>query len=326
MILIIFGGGSYIFSKIILTCGAVGNACFVIISSWFLAEKKEIHSKKIIIILLQAVFYSFAIFIATHKFYSSDIEKNQIIKILLGPVYPYNYWFIDVYALFYLFVPIMCATIDKMNKRQRILLLVMSTLLEAWYTIFCTGGIGLHWFIYVYIVIKHIKTYNLMKRIKHPIFLPILLILFGSVFSCMGSYLDIRIGYMNFGSWNYFSFATALGMFLLFYSIKLPDCKILNWFSDKVLGVYLLHENKFLSDVGKYPLLWDGIWNISKNVSSVFFIPYTMVAVFITFLCCCIIEFARKSLIDDFIIKKFPVIDKLCGQFDRIWNFKDSKI
>ncbi len=139
----------------------------------------------------------------------------------------------------------MCATIDKMNKRQRILLLVMSTLLEAWYTIFCTGGIGLHWFIYVYIVIKHIKTYNLMKRIKHPIFLPILLILFGSVFSCMGSYLDIRIGYMNFGSWNYFSFATALGMFLLFYSIKLPDCKILNWFSDKVLGVYLLHENKF---------------------------------------------------------------------------------
>lgn len=80
------------------------------------------------------------------------------------------------------------------------------------------------------------------------------------------------------------------------------------------------------TNFGKYPLLWDGIWNISKNVSSVFFIPYTMVAVFITFLCCCIIEFARKSLIDDFIIKKFPVIDKLCGQFDRIWNFKDSKI
>ena len=98
---------------------------------------------------------------------------------------------------------------------------------------------------------------------------------------------------------------SSIGIICLFKSLKLYN-KTINFISKSVLGIYLIHANKYIA-----PFIYNSIFKTNDYTEDYFFIKYFLKAILI-FIVCLFIDIIRRFTIGYFIeiilkiiIKKF---------------------
>ncbi len=88
-----------------------------------------------------------------------------------------------------------------------------------------------------------------------------------------------------------FTIMAALCLLLGFRKLDIPHIKIINITASAVLGVYLLHENGFSKQ-----FFWHTLLKFEQFRNSMYLIPYSIMAVFVVYALCTVIELARIKI------------------------------
>lgn len=155
--------------------GQLGNAVFIICSSWFLMESKKVNEVKIAgyigdcfcISIISLVF-----FLALGYHFPAKYVIRMMFPVTFG-----NCWYLTCYLLLYAIHPLLNIVIDTINKRTFFVL--VSGFITLYNLIGFLGGNGLfYWselvgFVGVYFTVAYIKRYipGLCNSIKENIIL-----------------------------------------------------------------------------------------------------------------------------------------------------------
>lgn len=301
-----------------LTVCAVNE--FFLISGYFASENANL--KRIIKILLKAIFYSFIIYIICVIIGWDTLSTRGIITYALPDVFR-KYWFMQVYIAMSAIMPYVARMLNTLNQKQHITLITISlilfslhqTFIPVRYTLDTTQGYGIIWAITLVIVGNYLKKYgnDFIDKIRTRYFV------FGYiVIACImfiSNYLIVKYGIAqgvtsraNFYAYNSITvFLQSVCLLCVFIRIGKKDIcnKFVNYVASSVLVIYL---------ISAHPDMLYNIWSKFIKIELLINIPllYIIVAIITSLL-----VMAVCILID-------KTIDKLI-KFDKISNMISSK-
>ena len=235
-------------------------------------------------------------------------SKTELINSLL-PTITNRYWFVTAYIGLYLLIPFINKIANSLTKKEYITLLVILTFtLSIVKTIYpanyIMNGSGIVWFIYLYLLAGYIRIYFDKKVNKYKLlFLYLATIIIQIVIRNISLKSQIttikdyaETSYNN--SWFY-TLIETLAIFLIFKNIKIKNEKInkaITKIAPLTLGVYLIHDNKYLR-----PVLWDKILHPLTYINSgIAIVIAEAVDVMLIFIVCCIVEKLRQLVFEGF--------------------------
>ena len=158
--------------------GKFGCNLFLIISAWFLAEK-NINWRAALSIWIQTVFYTFVLDIISVGFFQADFSTEDLLSVFL-PLTVGTYWYSTAYVVMILAGPVIRNLLNKYTKLKAGLLFFGGIVFSVIPTLMLEGTILTTnryitflfkiltyppiWFLYVYILIGHIKK----RKIRNP--------------------------------------------------------------------------------------------------------------------------------------------------------------
>lgn len=156
----------------LLTCFCiVGVNCFVLISGYFLSDKK-FSVKSLVKHLVEVWFYSFFILLFTIIMKPEIINGTVVIKSLL-PIITAQYWFISVYIELYMIFPFLNILTMKLTKKQYEYLILISSFFLSVCCIIpiadpgtANNGYSLIWFINLYFIGAYIRKFVNIDSMK----------------------------------------------------------------------------------------------------------------------------------------------------------------
>ena len=276
---------------------------YVMISGYYMIKSK-FKTKKIIKIEMQVIFYSLLIYLLLVILGQVKFSKTELVNSLL-PVTTNRYWFITAYIGLYLLIPFINKLANSLSKKEYLTLLVILTIcLSVVKTIYpmndIMNGNGVIWFIYLYLLAGYIRIYFNKKISNFKLLLLYLVtivvqilvrsIALKTTIPTIKAYVETS--YNN--SWFY-TLIETLAVFLLFKNIKIKNEKInkaITTIASLTLGVYLIHDNKYLR-----PVLWDKILHpLAYLNSGIAMVIAGIVDVTLIFMVCCVIEKLRQLI------------------------------
>lgn len=292
--------------------GQLGVILFIIISSWFLCDKNEIHVKKAIYLYLQTMLCSVAIFFFVKIFKFEPVGIKEFIKALLTPIYS-GYWFIKSYLIFYLLVPFIQEYLRKTEEKQIEKLFITLTIFIPFLRFFFFseefGNVGD--FIYIFIAVYYLKKRPENFLEKHAkilgttlLFLMWLSMLSFNLFAHKINLPEEKIKLIThiFANRNIFLMILAMCVFYIFKNFKIGYSKIINAVAGTTLGVYIFHENPLFCSYGgngirETALLFEYCLKIGLHFENDKFYPfYFVTCVLGVFVICSALEFSRQFL------------------------------
>ncbi len=261
---------------------------FVLITSWFMVDKKEIKYKKIFDLIILTVFYGVTIYVI-NILSGAVLLSKQSFAFLISTIFAR--WFLIIYIIFYLLIPFLNKMLKGLSKKNIIaLLIIMTFFFSFWPTVINNitvgdGGYGIITFIYLYIIVYFIKKYTDYNN-YNGIYLFIIWMI------CIIS--TIFYSYVAPVAWNYNSFmviGASVSMFLLLSKIKINRNKVLTYLSSFAFSTYIIHENVFVSK-----WIYKDIFRSSYYSKTVFLIPNLLISIICIFIICSIIEILRRLL------------------------------
>lgn len=303
--------------------GQIGVFGFIIISCYFLTEKKSFHSIKILQLILQAFLYS-GIYGIIGFFVIRELGLKELILEMITPLYN-QYWFITAYIVFYLISPFLKTMVDELSDHILKVLCFILTIMVPCYSFFWTNiGGDLAIFVYIFLLMSYLKRikYHFFYKYSGRGFVGIILIVIGFslTINFAGTYWDnskiINQSFRFAASKNLFMLLAALFMFYFFLRLKVPYSRVINKLASASLGIYILHENMLLKE-GERALLWDGILKVYYWYESPYFVIHLVCSVIGIFVLCAIIELSRARLIDDNLFGKSKRLCTACEKFDK---------
>lgn len=235
---------------------------FMLISGYFLISS-SFKIRRMMEIVLQTLFYSagaFAVFLLLGKLSLVNVSIYDFLPYFL-PIHMETYWFISVYVIIYLLLPLLVSGVHAMTEKQLqgviLCLLVFECVIKSFLPVqlsIDTGGYSFLWYLTLFLVGARIRLYgfklvNTTKRGLSLYFTSTFLIL-AEIFIL--SQIQLRTGRlkeMTTVSLEYnhiLVFLSAIGIFAAFLHAKPLGEKIgrmVHTFSNHCLGVYLLQEN-----------------------------------------------------------------------------------
>lgn len=280
---------------------------YVMISGYYMIKSK-FKIKKIIKLEMQVLFYSLLIYLLLVVLGQVKFSKTELINSLL-PTITNRYWFVTAYIGLYLLIPFINKIANSLTKKEYITLLVILTFtLSIVKTIYpanyIMNGSGIVWFIYLYLLAGYIRIYFDKKVNKYKLlFLYLATIIIQIVIRNISLKSQIttikdyaETSYNN--SWFY-TLIETLAIFLIFKNIKIKNEKInkaITKIAPLTLGVYLIHDNKYLR-----PVLWDKILHPLTYINSgIAIVIAEAVDVMLIFIVCCIVEKLRQLVFEGF--------------------------
>jgi surface polysaccharide O-acyltransferase-like enzyme len=279
--------------------GKVGVAIFMIISGYFMSNKKELDIKKLLILWGQIFFYSFTIYIIVLIFGIEPFSIKNLIKNILPVIFD-RYWFASCYIILYLFIPYINKLIKNMNKEEYKKLLITMSIL--WIII---PGITLKYMYvnnlititYYYLIGGYIKKYIKKSDNKYKWYsIGLYILIF--IISIISMLLSSKIHYLK----NYFALFQGMNtitvalvsycIFMTFNNIKIKSNKIINIVSLTMFSVYLIHDNIYIRS-----LLWKTIY-IESLKNSIVLIPYSILIILFIVLISILIDLFRKKVVE----------------------------
>lgn len=280
---------------------------FIIITGFFMCEKKEIDLKKPIFLLISVTIFQLITYILLVIF---KFENFTFTTILIKLV-PLN-WYIMLYNVLYILIPFVNKILEKLNiNNNKLYLLLLFVIFSVYPSIvdiikgvFNIGDIpGLSTisilgnehgytiinFLLLYFIGAIIKKIDYSKKI-----IPILIFI-------ISSSIITAISYFTEAVWNYnniFVIVNAICIFIIFQNIHIKYNKIINYFSKGVLAVYIIHPY-LIGHITKYISLINigKIFVLELILKIILFIVIVFVLSFIIYLVGSVFDkFIRKII------------------------------
>lgn len=256
----------YLFTK-------TGVDCFVLISGYFLIEKKQIRGS-IFRLWFQVIFYSLAIGLTLfflHQF--KDFSATYVWE-SLSPFPIDKYWFVSQYMGLMLLAPFLAQLASHLNQRQMLYLLILLLILFFYYPFGekFTDGMTLGWFVFLFLVGGYLRKYGVPEWIRKHIVALIggcaFTFLFIQVLPKILRYLSSKVVFtIPLVQNNDFTFFLSVLLFIYFAN-KHWEGKLAHRISQiapYTFGVYLCHD---------FPIIRDLLWpNLLKSYN---FSPYVI--------------------------------------------------
>ena len=247
-----FNGTFFIMT--IFSTGAIGNLIFMILTGFFVSQK-SINYKRIIGLLLEMIFYSFAFLAVTIIIGKHNITESELRSSLLP--FPFGNWFVVYYIIFMMFAPFLNKLIAHLSKREHFSLVIVSIIALSVMPIFVSvpSVSSFAMFFVGYIlgsyIRKHVKTEFSLKFLLVSLFTLITAVIiltgirYNEVIAKMAVPTIAQVGRFIINNNSVFVVLIALIVFLIFRRIKIKQSRLINVVGGSVLGVYLIHENIF---------------------------------------------------------------------------------
>lgn len=213
-----------------------------------------------------------------------------------------GYWFVEKYLGLILIAPFLAQLASILSKqRYQLLLLVLGVINVTIYAPLATQmgevthGVSLQWFIFLFFVAGYIRRYAPLKGSNKilPLFLlswtvNYIYVLSEKLFT--GS-MSTPIPYLPY---NGIIFFESYFLFLLFrdHNFKSRFWKPFVVLAPYTFGVYLIHENHFISFH-----LWQGAYSPLHLINSWNLVPYIIILSISIFLICAFIDAIRSYIV-----------------------------
>lgn len=302
----VFADGEITTNRIILQSihlfGKMGICVFVLITGYFMVEA-SFRWKKVLKLILEVQFYSWICFGVTVL--SGGIEFTwQRLFMTAFPVTTSLYWFVTTYLILYILSPFLNILIHHLTKRQHLQLILI--LLTIWSIIPTLLQVDLSysqlgWFALLYLTAAFLRLYpdeKWLARLKglRSFFVcygfVLLTVLILDVFEYMIPGFSVNMEY--FGGQNKITtYLCALTLFMAFVNMEIKSSRFINEIASTTFGVYLLHDNAFISQV-----LWTEWLDTDALVKSPWLSVHLVVAAGCIFCVCVAIDYGRKRLVE----------------------------
>ena len=289
------------FITTIFATGCIANNIFILITGYFMVNKK-INYKKIISLVLDMEFYSIIIYLVLSI--TGLIKNISPIKSILTIFY--GNWFCIYYIILYLFIPYLNHLLNTLPKEALkkliitilVLVCIVPTFIDVW-------SFSVHdVFILSYLIGGYIKLYpnkNMtQKKIKSILFYTISLLIIcilslymiGIHFKVLPFINDFPRRYICSNS-SIFVIIIAVCIFSLFKNKKIKYNKYVNTASTTVLGIYLIHDNYLVRNI-----IWNKIAPISLYFNKWYFPMYAITKILAIFIICYIIVRLKQIVLN----------------------------
>lgn len=293
--------------------GKIGVDVFVLISGYFLITSSSVKPNRIIKIWLQMFTYSILIYIFCTSLRLEPFNIKNLIKCLL-PVTFSQWWFASAYFVLYLFSPHINRALKAFDQRAYLSLLALMTFCwcivptvfyETWQ---CND---LLWFIYLYLLAGYIRLYGIALSLKGSTYILIScsLILLTFLSAVFFDFVGLKLPFVGMMATFFYEMhqvpilLISLTLFLGFLKIDIGNNPAINAISATTFGVYLIHDNMYMRN-----FLWTKLFKNAMFTDSSRLIPYSIIAVFVVFITCSLIELIRINVFE---VQYMKLVDHL---------------
>lgn len=263
--------------------------CYIMITGYFLVEKRNIRWKGIIRTIIQTQFYAVVIF-CIFALVNQDFSFASLKKTFL-PIHSNYYWFVTSYIGLLFIAPFLSILAYSINKRQYQYLLIILFVLnfEFFYGSVYSNQRSLLWFSCLYLIAGYLKLHGTPKfLIKYKGLTLVVMWIFLILFASMYNSLTWPIFKIKGSDYNGPVFFLSLVLFIYFVNTNFKRGHLLVKLAPYAFGVYLIHDNPMVRQV-----LWKYV--ISDSIKIPIFIHCLLVCVII-FIACVVIDFIRDQL------------------------------
>lgn len=304
--------------------GKIACCVFMLITGYFMIKSK-INLKKIILLMLQTLFYSILAVLIVVISGDKTLEPIDYFKSLFP--YVYGNWFIIVYLVLYILSPYinkMILSLEKKDIEKLILILiVLFSLIPSNFTGSMIPTNNIVMLTIMYIIGAYLRLYVkqgpkvLYKRMVIMCFA--LMILWVLFYDGMGMLLnkDLLISSATKveGISSFVVVIISIFIFLHFSNNYVFHSRAINKIAATTLGIYLLHDNNYIR-----PKLWEEWFANKEYFCSKALILHMGIKCLAIFVICALIEYIRAKYIEKWIKR---LIDKNWNKY--VLKVKDKK-
>ena len=301
------GWFDYVITEILAIFSSTGVNLFVLISGYFLINKK-FNLGRLVKIWVITVFYLFAVAIVLSSTTWVHIGLSDWIN-FLDPIRTGKYWFVRYYIELVLLTPFLALLAKSMSKKTyQCFLVVLSFLSLTFFKDIPFGninggrnGFSMMWFVYLFFVAAYLRLFNVHVHHKGKIAMLIVAVMLLQII--LPSYMEYRgTGRFLYGGiifYNGFCFFLSLVIFLYFKDRTYKYTRIERLMvqaSPYTFGVYLIHTHPFIQTY-----LWgsDSVFaDFGRMANGWLCIPIVLLSVIATFVACILIDLVRVKLFD----------------------------
>ncbi|MGX7352812.1 acyltransferase family protein [Enterococcus canis] len=324
-----YGEKIFIMDFLVNFGGQVGNMIFMLLTGYFLFEKKTSISdtfKKIKNIGATILYYSIVIFIVLIPFELSKGHKESSLAKQISHTngsFTFDFfgfnpfqltdsvWYLRYYVGLLLFILIIGKWLRATDRKKHMILLeILLTLQILNPPIFQTIGLSIDrnflTFLLMSLLGGYIRRYNPFEYLSKsstviPLFLSIVVFIIFDFVQRYSVSIDNLYVY-NFNSQsNLLTIIITLLIFILFTKIHIKNNKLINLVASTTIGIYILHDgSRQISQVKYYliDILFDGNWNLDTLFYGGF------VSIFIWFSAGVLLDLLRQRLFGLTVIRK----------------------
>lgn len=282
--------------------------CYVLISGYF-----GIHptKKKLWNLFTICAFYSVG-----HYLLYSLLNDTFPLRPFVSSLFPFSHnqglWFVTCYIGLFFISPLLNAAVNCLNEKKESewfkvlggLAVITFYFGYLWRTELNYDGYNLINFIFLYMIGRYLNVRNnIFKKTIKRIYLIGTYIICTLITAFLGIFLLVyteSAEYLFYWAWRYnspFVIVGSIALFLFFKSFKIRK-KWINYIAVSTFSVYLIHENYHVK-----MLLYDNVGEFLYGMNIIIVILYLILFALVVFTLGIIIDFVRRYLFEDFLMK-----------------------
>lgn len=310
-------GGEHNIAYIILeTILGAGVNIFVLITGYFMIEKREICIRKILKLLFDIAFYGLSIFIITLIIGINQISALGMIKSVVPILFGYR-WFVKAWMICYIFIPFINKTLISLNRKEfQILIIIMVILFSIW-PFFIPNpplddyGYSFWHFIFIYVIAAYIRRFPINIKIRNTVIILLFSWISTIVISFLGNSNMLILKNMYGYKWalnSPFMILSSCMIFILFQNIKIKNYnKLINKLAKSAFAVFLIH-----GDFNIMEYLFKNICKADRMYATYMWVPYMFICISIIYFICFLVDLIKIHSVDIVINYIFNKI-KICN-------------
>ena len=298
--------------------GKTGINCFVLITGYFMC-RSNITARKFAKLVFEFMFYRIVIYLIFAASGYTAFSSDTFIKTVI-PIKTINTNFTNCFTVFWLFIPFLNILIDKMNERQHVRLVFLSTSLYV-----LLGSFGqvtmnyVSWFIVLYFVASYIRLYpkKCFENTKLWGLLTVLCVAASSATVILSALYGKKT--TNFYAYvsdsnKVLAVTTAVCAFMFFKNLKIKHNRFINTVAASTFGVLCIHASS--NTMRRW--LWRDTLNNVGNYKSALMPVHAVGSVIGVFAVCTVIDIIRINLIEKPFFRLWDKHwDGFCSRFKR---------
>ena len=246
-------GNQLVVANSIIGFTYIGVNCFILITGYFGAA---FSWKRLLSIYLICLFYEVVGFLVAYGL--GNVEwSTTALSYILFPLSHSNTWFIRCYVILLLLLPILNAGLKRLDKKQYLYALLLLTILNLYFgwfhkqPNFSGDGYNASQMVYLYVIGRYLNRYvdwENMRSYRRYIFAG--WVLLAVIWGVVQNIHDIVHVVPHWNGWAYNNpivLMSAIVFFAYFRCSEIPQSKTINLFGATMLGVFLIHMNRYLS-------------------------------------------------------------------------------